>query len=135
MDITLNPVSGVAQLKPPVTTATAPIDPIPAQKSDTASPVQLPFVAANSAENTSTTISSDTQREAIVRQAVLSFKNTYAVSDQQISIFKDASGTYITRYVSERDGSVTYMPEPTLVRQLQIANGNSDTPVQLAIHA
>ena len=133
MDITLNPTSGVVQLKPPAST-TASTDPDPTT-SNSASQVKFPVVVPTSNDNTSTTIPSDTEREATVRQAALSFKNTYAVSDQEISIFKDASGTFITRYVSERDGSVTYVPEPTLVRQLQIANGNSDVPTQIAIHA
>lgn len=46
------------------------------------------------------------------RKAIVSFANTYAISDKKFAIFKDASGQMITRYVSLRDGSVIYSPAP-----------------------
>jgi hypothetical protein len=43
--------------------------------------------------------------------------NIYAVRDNRFTIFKDSvSGQYITRFTSLRDGSVTYVPEPDILR-------------------
>jgi hypothetical protein len=41
--------------------------------------------------------------------------NLYPVGDKKFSIYKDASGQYITRYVSLIDGKVTVIPEPRLL--------------------
>lgn len=65
-----------------------------------------------------------------VHQLSLSYKNFYALGDQTFSIFKDATGQYITRYVSLRDGSITYVPAPVLVKQQSEAGA-----LQLAINA
>ena len=43
----------------------------------------------------------------------------YAVSDSKFTIFKDASGQYITRITSLRDGRVTYIPEPELLQYMR----------------
>lgn len=43
----------------------------------------------------------------------------YAVSDSKFTIFKDASGQYITRITSLRDGRVTYIPEPELLQYMK----------------
>jgi hypothetical protein len=52
-----------------------------------------------------------------IRQIESAYKDTYAVSDKSFTIFKDVTGQYITRYVSLRDGSVSYEPAtPTFVR-------------------
>lgn len=51
-------------------------------------------------------------------KAPLPPSQAYAVSDKTFSLFKDASGQVITRYVSLLDGSITYTPEPTYVRPL-----------------
>lgn len=51
-----------------------------------------------------------------VRRAAQEMANMFAVSDKTFTIFKDASGQYITRFTSLRDGRVTYFPEPNLVR-------------------
>lgn len=65
---------------------------------------------------------SDEQRLAAVRVALTqALKNTYAVSDTSVSLFKDSSGQLITRFTSLRDGTVTYMPEPDLVKHLSYA--------------
>jgi hypothetical protein len=45
-----------------------------------------------------------------------SFKDVFAVRDNRFTIFKDISGQYITRFTSLRDGSVTYVPEPDILR-------------------
>lgn len=42
--------------------------------------------------------------------------NTFVVGDQEFAIFKDATGQYITRFTSLRDGKVTYIPEPVLYK-------------------
>lgn len=54
--------------------------------------------------------------EAAVRVSQAASEQTYVVSDQKFAIFKDASGKLITRYVSLRDGSVTYEPAPSYVK-------------------
>lgn len=56
--------------------------------------------------------------EAAVQQIAQSYKGSYAVSDREFTIFKDATGKLITRYVSLRDGSITYEPSaPAVVKQ------------------
>jgi hypothetical protein len=121
------PVKTVQTATPATTSSYSPaIAPVTA---DTQTPA--PVTGASSGNGSAT---SDTQREAAVRQAALSFKNFYAVSDQEFSIFKDATGKYITRYVSLRDGSITYLPEPTLVKQAAQASG-TPIPAQVAINA
>jgi hypothetical protein len=43
--------------------------------------------------------------------------NAFPVRDNRFTIFKDSiSGQYITRFTSLRDGSVTYVPEPDIMR-------------------
>ena len=66
--------------------------------------------------------SPQTDKNAVVEAAavreLISFAQTYAVSDQKFALYKDASGQMITRYVSLRDGSVTYMPAPSYTRPI-----------------
>ncbi len=59
-----------------------------------------------------------------VQQMAQSVANVYVVSDQKFTIFKDATGQYITRYTSLRDGKVTYVPEPALFK-LSGASGSA----------
>lgn len=59
-------------------------------------------------------------------------RDFYPVSDKSFTIFKDASGQYITRYTSLRDGRVTYVPEPKL---LQMFESQYDRSAVLAIQA
>ncbi len=123
MDITIHPVSGVTQAYQAPTVKT------PATGSDPSSSAPAPQetttpVSPVPATDTVTTASISQQYEAAARQAELSFKNVYALSDQDFSIFKDATGKYITRYVSLRDGKVTYSPAPTYVRPSAIGSGH-----------
>ena len=118
MDITIHPASGVVQQF-----AQAPIK-VPTDSSPTFTP-QAVAPASYVPPAASSASDSESQYEATIRQAALSFKNVYAVSDQEFTIFKDATGKYITRYVSLRDGAVTYVPEPTLVKQLSMSGGNA----------
>lgn len=69
--------------------------------------------------------------EAVKRAAESVFNNFYAVSDTKFSIYKDASGQYITRFTSLRDGSVTYIPEPDLLQSIERLRRNSEAIVRL----
>ncbi len=61
---------------------------------------------------------SEEQRVSAVREAALrAQRENYPVRDTTVAIFKDASGQYITRFTSLRDGTVTYVPEPNLLRR------------------
>lgn len=64
---------------------------------------------------------SDQRRMEAIRRAVEQAKDLFVVRDSTFTIFKDASGQYITRFTSLRDGSVTYFPEPELLKRLQNA--------------
>lgn len=55
------------------------------------------------------------RREQAVRQAA----NSYVISDQRFTIYKDLSGQFITRFTSLRDGQVTYIPEPDVLSWLR----------------
>jgi len=70
-----------------------------------------------------------TRVEAIHRLAE-QIANVFVIGDQTFSLFKDATGQYITRFTSLRDGKVTYIPEPTLFK----AAGN-DAATLLKIQA
>lgn len=43
----------------------------------------------------------------------------FPISDQRFTIYKDASGQYVTRYTSLRDGRVTYIPEQRLLKAFE----------------
>ena len=63
----------------------------------------------------------DQRRVQAVQHAAQEIANIYVVSDKTFSIFKDATGQYITRFTSLRDGKVTYIPEPTLFKMASSA--------------
>ncbi len=67
-------------------------------------------------------------RVAAVQKAAQQVANVYVIGDQTFSLFKDATGQYITRFTSLRDGKVTYIPEPTLFQISGRSSGN-DRPV------
>jgi hypothetical protein len=119
MDNTINPVSGVSQtyVAPAIKSASG-ATPVVTPQTDT-NVTQHPVSSTTDTTGSSSDTSATQQYEAAARQAALSFKDTYALGDQNFSIFKDATGKYITRYVSLRDGKVTYSPEPTFVKPLQ----------------
>ncbi|MEI7668846.1 MAG: hypothetical protein WCJ33_02040 [Pseudomonadota bacterium] len=121
VNININPVSGNSQsYTPPVTGKSE----IPQET------IKSEPLFGNNVGN-----SDSTQYENEIRKAALSFKNTYAVSDTEFTIFKDSSGQYITRYTSLRDGSVTYVPEPVLIRSLQGNTGNIGVAALVSINA
>ena len=63
------------------------------------------------------------KRHDAVKQAA---SNVFVVSDQSFTIFKDNNGQYVTRYTSLRDGRVTYIPEPELLRRAQAQSESVD---------
>ena len=58
------------------------------------------------------------QRMAALKKAISNSRDLFAVRDTSFTIFKDAKGQFVTRFTSLRDGSVTYYPEPEIVRKL-----------------
>jgi len=60
------------------------------------------------------------RRYEAVQQAAHDIANLYVLGDKRFTIYKDASGQYITRYTSLRDGRVTYIPEPELLGHARI---------------
>ena len=50
--------------------------------------------------------------EAVEQGAQAIAAQAFAVSDTRFTIYKDATGQFITRFTSLSDGSVTYYPEP-----------------------
>lgn len=109
MDISIHPVSGTGP-------SFAPAPPRVSIDVPAAAPVAAPAPAQAQAPDVSAEA-----YEATIRQAAISFKDVYALSDHSFTIFKDSEGKYITRYVSLRDGAITYVPEPTLVKQMRIS--------------
>lgn len=63
--------------------------------------------------------------ERVERATTEFFNEFFAVSDTTFSIYKDASGQFITRFTSLRDGSVTFIPEPDLLQFLSNRGGGS----------
>jgi hypothetical protein len=61
----------------------------------------------------------DRKRLETVQHAAqqVAIANVFIVGDKHFTIFKDVTGQYITRFTSLRDGKVTYIPEPELIRQ------------------
>jgi hypothetical protein len=136
MDINItNPVSAAIQSykTPQVTTANTGT-PAPVTTTQPSQQVKSSVANDNASAKTVSIDDVQAQYEAAVRQAILSFKNTYAVSDKEFAIFKDASGQLITRYVSLRDGTVTYVPAPTFVRDIH-AILSTEFPLQISIEA
>lgn len=66
-------------------------------------------------------------RVEALQRAAQQIANVYVIGDQTFSLFKDATGQYITRFTSLRDGKVTYIPEPTLFKLGGASTGGSST--------
>lgn len=71
--------------------------------------------------------------EQVVFAAKNLFKDVYVVSDQNFTIFKDATGQYVTRYTSLRDGKVTYIPELKLIQMFQDSEGGAHANLELKV--
>lgn len=123
MDITLQPIPVATQFHPTPSAKAATDDTTP----NSTPQATVPAVTADTV-----TISSpaNVPSNTAAQQAILSFKNVYAVSDKDFTMFKDATGKLITRYVSLRDGTVSYEPSaPTYVRPQPSANGSSSLTI------
>lgn len=59
-------------------------------------------------------IASAEQAHQQTLQRTTAIANPYVVGDQSVTFYKDATGQYVTRFKSLRDGTVTYIPKPTL---------------------
>jgi hypothetical protein len=127
MDGTISPVSGAigAYTPPAIKSTTVTVSTASTPSTQTAALAPAAQQAAPSAVNGSASAFAQSEHDASLRQAALSFKNVYALGDQQFSIFKDVTGKYITRYVSERDGKITYSPEPTFSKPIDIGSTGS----------
>jgi hypothetical protein len=75
--------------------------------------------------------SEEKRYQQVVNAAKNFFKDTYVVSDTSFAIFKDASGQYITRYTSLRDGRVTYIPEQRLLQAFENTQRQSQAVLQI----
>lgn len=69
------------------------------------------------------------KREQAVRQAA----NTFIISDQRFTIYKDLSGQFITRFTSLRDGRVTYIPEPDVLSWLNQSSKGTSPSLSLEV--
>ena len=78
-------------------------------------PDQVQFDAKTAEQN---------RAEALVRAAE-QLANVFVIGDRTFSLFKDTTGQYITRFTSLRDGKVTYIPEPTLLKASEGSSGSN----------
>lgn len=76
--------------------------------------------------------SAESKRYRVVQEVAEQIANLYVVGEQRFTIFKDASGQYVTRFTSLRDGRVTYIPEPDLLSRRQ---GSGGVPALVQINA
>lgn len=95
--------------------------PVPASSAQPSVPF-VPIGGGNDQE-TYNPESADQQRLQMVQRLSQKISDIFVVSDRTFTIFKDPSGQYITRFISLRDGKVTYIPEPNLFRM----GGESDS--------
>ncbi len=94
----------------------------PAQKSNVDNvPVKIPAVEKVDIK------AAEEKRMGAIKEAIQRSKDLFAISDTSFTIFKDAKGQFITRFTSLRDGSVTYFPEPQLVKRLEEAGFDTST--------
>ena len=63
--------------------------------------------------------STDKTRYENMERASQMFKDIYVVSDTKFSIYKDFTGQFVTRFTNLRDGTVSYIPEPDMMRYLE----------------
>lgn len=70
----------------------------------------------------------------VLKGAKKVFKDVYVVSDQTFTIFKDpATGEYITRFTSLRDGKVTYIPEQEILDYMESSSVRQEAMVQIDV--
>lgn len=68
-------------------------------------------------------VSLEQAREAVITKAANTVANYFAVSDTRFTIFRDSAGQYITRFTNLKDGSVSYYPEPKLLKTYREITG------------
>jgi hypothetical protein len=106
---------------------------LPAQSAPSAPAIALPDPSAGLPKPAQDQVDFNAQaaeqnRAAAVHKAAQQVANVFVIGDQTFSLFKDATGQYITRFTSLRDGKVTYIPEPTLFKLSGSSSGN-DRPL------
>lgn len=91
-----------------------------------------PFDTAPNAEQAA--ISAEQQRyERVAAAAQKVAGDPYPISDKSFTIFKDASGQYVTRYTSLRDGRVTYVPELKVLQQFEAQQASLKASLKLKV--
>ena len=65
------------------------------------------------------------------QQVIRAAQSSFAVSDKTFAIFKDATGQYITRFKSLRDGRVTYIPEQRLLQQFEASQRSGRSAISI----
>lgn len=83
-------------------------------------PVEIPQI-----EQVDIRAAEEKRMQAMRDAAKRAVANAFAVSDKSFTIYKDMTGQYITRFTNLQDGTVTYIPEPDLVRQISLQGGNT----------
>jgi hypothetical protein len=83
-------------------------------------PLKIPQV-----EQADLRVAEEKRMQAMRDAAKRSLSNAYVVSDQSFTIYKDMTGRYITRFTNLKDGTVTYFPEPDLIKQISLQGGNT----------
>jgi hypothetical protein len=73
----------------------------------------------------------DEKQYQVIRRASEDLANFFVVGDSSVAIFKDATGQYVTRYTSLRDGKVTYIPQPKLMSLHASQNFDSASLVKI----
>jgi type II secretory pathway pseudopilin PulG len=96
-------------------TAAAPL-PAPGSSAPSAADLQAARHAASQRQNQIDAAKAEQRRFEAVQKAAQQIANPYVVGDQRFTIYKDATGQYITRFTSLIDGKVTYIPEPQLLK-------------------
>ena len=99
--------------------------PLPGATQDDSTPL------VKAAQSDVTAQAAEQKRYEAVQRASQAIANVYVVSDQKFTIFKDATGQYITRFTSLRDGKVTYIPEPTLFKSTSF--GDSEPLLKIKV--
>src|SRR5262249_4884603 len=128
MDATIGIVQSVA-ITPAQTLPTLPI-PAPSGGGSSADPTSQGTVLGNNGQTDFNAKAAEQKRYEAVQQAAQHIANVYVVSDKSFTIFKDATGQYITRYRNLQSGKVTYIPEPQLLKM-----GGSSAPPVLDVRA
>lgn len=107
---------------PTTTKVSQPVSPTPFEGTGE----QIPQPGTTQASPEQSLQTAEETRIKALQRAAQAATNSFVVSDKTFSIFKDSTGQYITRFTSLRDGRVTYIPEPELLK-----SSNQTTAVSL----